>query len=272
MASHSVVQQARRLQRHARSQPALGLVLGSGFGGVLNRMRVEARVPFCSLPGFPRPTVPGHQGEWVMGTLAGRSLVVMSGRVHYYEGHPLEAVTRGVRVMAALGVRSLLLTNAAGGINARFRPGDFMLVTDHINLMGANPLRGPLARGQERFVDLTGSYDAEMRRQLIRAARQVRVKLQRGIYLAVSGPSYETPAEVRAFRRLGADAVGMSTVPEAMVARQLGLRVAALSCITNFAAGVSRGALSHQEVLETGREAAGRAARLLCEFIATHED
>jgi purine-nucleoside phosphorylase len=197
---------------------------------------------------------------------------VLSGRAHYYEGHCLIAVTFGTRLLAALGVRELLLTNAAGGVNPRFRAGDFMLLTDHINLMGANPLRGPVKHGENRFVDLTRAYDAGLQKRFRTAARRTGVRLRTGVYLAVSGPSYETPAEVRAFRSLGADAVGMSTVPEVIVARQLGLRVAALSCITNLASGVSRSPLTHEDVLETGRDAAPRAAKLVTEFARLHED
>lgn len=175
-------------------------------------------------------------------------------------------VTCAVRTLAACGVRDLVLTNAAGGLNPKFRTGDFMLLTDHINLMGENPLRGVTPPGLPRFVDLTCAYDAKLSALLGKAARATKLKLQRGVYLAVSGPSYETPAEIRAFARLGADAVGMSTVPETIVARQCGLRVAALSCITNLAAGLSPAALSHTEVLETAERVKHTGARLLQEF------
>jgi purine-nucleoside phosphorylase len=190
----------------------------------------------------------------------------LSGRAHFYEGHAMEQVTFAVRVLAACGVTDLLLTNAAGGINRKFRAGDFMLVTDHINFMGANPLRGPARPGVPRFVDLTGAYDARLAALMRQAGRRAGVKLRRGVYLAVSGPSYETPAEIRAFARLGADAVGMSTVPEVIVARQCGLRVAALSCITNLAAGVGRHPLTHEEVLAAGERVRTAAARLLKKF------
>lgn len=178
----------------------------------------------------------------------------------------MEAVTFGVRVLAGLGVDSVVITNAAGGLNPRFRVGDFMLLTDHINFMGVNPLRGNPPPGRSRFVDLTEAYDPGLQSLLRRAARQTRVPLRQGVYMAVSGPSYETPAEIRAFRRLGADAVGMSTVPEVMVARQLGLRVAGLSCITNLAAGIGGKPLDHGEVLETGVRVSQQAARMLEQF------
>jgi purine-nucleoside phosphorylase len=201
----------------------------------------------------------------------------LSGRAHFYEGHPMERVTFAVRTLAAFGITDLLLTNAAGGINKTFRPGDFMVLTDHINFMGANPLRGGDASSPEasvtgasqplpRFVDLTQVYDAKLSALLFRAGKRCNLKLQRGVYLAVSGPSYETPAEVRAFGRLGADAVGMSTVPEAIVARQCGLNVAAVSCITNLAAGISKENLSHAEVLETAERVKTVAVQWLKHF------
>jgi len=255
-----------QIQRRSRLRPTLAIVLGSGFNHVLGRLTVGTAIPYAKLPGFPKPTVAGHEGKLVIGKLGGTPVIVLSGRAHYYEGHPMERVTFAVRVLAACGVKDLLLTNAAGGINRKFRAGDFMALTDHINFMGANPLR-PLRGGHyeklPRFVDLTQVYDAALAALLAQAARRSKVKLQRGVYLAVSGPSYETPAEIRAFAGLGADAVGMSTVPEAIVARQCGLRVAGLSCITNLAAGISRGALSHAEVLETAAAVKTQAAHLL---------
>ena len=192
--------------------------------------------------------------------------MVLSGRAHYYEGQPMTLVTFAVRALAAYGIRDLLLTNAAGGVNPSFHPGEFMLLTDHINLMGVNPLRGGPAPGLPRFVDLTCAYDPGLRRLLQRAGRACGMRLRTGTYLAVSGPSYETPAEIRAFARLGADAVGMSTVPETIVARQCGLKVAAVSCITNLAAGRSWKPLSHAEVLETAEHVKKLAAQMLKNF------
>ena len=218
------------------------------------------------LPGFPPVGVSGHAGQLLIGQLGGTPVMVLSGRSHFYEGHPMERVTFAVRALAAYGIRDLLLTNAAGGVNRSFRPGDFMVLTDHINLMGTNPLRGAPLPGLPRFVDLTCTYDKGLRALLQRAGRQCGVKLRAGVYLAVCGPSYETPAEIRAFARLGADAVGMSTVPEAIVARQCGLKVAGVSCITNLAAGRSRQTLSHAEVLETAERVKKVAARLLRNF------
>jgi len=257
---------AVRLGKASPLRPALAMILGSGFQPLLAELRVADRIAGANIPGFPRPTVPGHAGEILFGHLGSTPVVVLSGRVHYYEGGPMEQVTFPVRALAALGVRDLLLTNAAGGLHRTFRPGDFMVVTDHLNFMGANPLRGPEQSGLTRFVDLTDAYDPGLRRLLLAAGRKAGVALRRGVYLAVSGPSYETPAEIRAFARLGAAAVGMSTVPEVIVARQCGLRVAAISCITNLAAGISPGKLSHAEVLATAERVQVPGARLLQKF------
>jgi len=257
---------AARLQRLSRLRPTLALVLGSGFHHILSELEVDAEVPYTRLPGFPKPSVSGHAGQLLVGRLGGTPVLVLSGRAHYYEGHPMRVVTFAVRTLAAYGIRDVLLTNAAGGLNAAFRPGDFMVLTDHINLMGVNPLRGAPVPGLARFVDLTCAYDPGLRRLLGRAGRTCGGKLRAGVYLAVCGPSYETPAEIRAFARLGADAVGMSTVPEAIVARQCELKVAGVSCITNLAAGRSRRTLSHAEVLETAERVKIVAARMLKEF------
>ncbi len=220
---------AAQLNRLSRSRPTLALVLGSGFHHALVTMAIERRIPYAKLSGFPPVGISGHAGELIFGRLGGTPVIALSGRVHFYEGHTMERVTFAIRTLAAFGIRDLLLTNAAGGVNRHFRPGDFMVLTDHINLMGANPLRGEAVPGRPRFVDLTQVYDPKLNALLFRAGRAAKTKLRRGVYLAVSGPTYETPAEVRAYARLGADAVGMSTVPEAIVARQCGVRVAAMS-------------------------------------------
>ncbi len=254
---------ARRVRALSGLRPTLAIVLGSGFQGAVGRMEIEADIPYSKLPGFPPVGVTGHAGKLIVGRLGGVPLLVLSGRAHYYEGHPMEQVTFAVRMLADLGVTDLLLTNAAGGINRSFKPGDLMLLKDHINLMGANPLRGPAVPGLPRFVDMTQTYDPGLAKLIHKAARACGIRLKEGIYLAVSGPSYETPAEIRAFARLGADAVGMSTVPEAIVARQCGLRVAGLSCITNLAAGRGGTALSHAEVLETAGRVENLAAQML---------
>jgi len=257
---------ARQLKRLSRLRPTLALVLGSGFHHVLSELGVDARISYDRLPGFPPTGVSGHAGELLIGHLGGTPVMVLNGRAHYYEGHPMTQVTFAVRALAAYGIRDLLLTNAAGGVNRSFRPGDFMVLTDHVNLMGANPLRGGPLPGLPRFVDLTCAYDPGLQRLLRQAGQECGTKLQTGTYLAVCGPSYETPAEIRAFARLGAHAVGMSTVPEVIVARQCGLKVAGLSGITNLAAGRSRKTLSHAEVLETAERVKNVAAQLLVNF------
>ena len=257
---------ASQIKKLSKIRPALGIVLGSGFNHVLSELEVDARVAYSKLAGFPKTSVTGHGGELLIGKLGGTPVIVLSGRAHYYEGYTMDQATFAVRTLAACGVKDLLLTNAAGGINRSFRAGDFMLLTDHINLMGTNPLRGPALPGLPRFVDLSQAYDPALSALAITAAKKIRTRLRRGVYLAVSGPSYETPAEIKAFARLGADAVGMSTVPETIVARQCGLRVAAISCITNLAAGISRSPLSHDEVLETGERVKNIGASLLKTF------
>jgi inosine/guanosine/xanthosine phosphorylase family protein len=253
-----------------RLRPSLAIVLGSGFHSVAGAVQVEREISYGKLSGFPRTGVGGHVGRLLSGRLAGTPVLVLDGRAHYYEGWSLEQVTFPIRVLAASGIEAVLLTNAAGGINRRFRPGDFMALADHINGMGANPLRGTAAGEDSRFVDLTQAYDPGLNRLLKKAANLTKVRLHSGVYLAVAGPSYETPAEIRAFARLGADAVGMSTVPETVVARQCGLAVAAVSCLTNLAAGRGRRRLSHMEVLAVVEQVKGRAARLLSTFAKLH--
>ena len=267
-----LAQAAERVRRLSKLRPKLAIVLGSGFHHVLNELEVEARLAYAKIPGFPPTGVTGHSGELLIGLLGGTPVIVLSGRAHFYEGHSMEAVTFAVRTLAACGIRDLLLANAAGGINRAFKPADFMVLTDHINMMGANPLRGSALAGLPRFVDLSQAYDANLDTLLRRAARVCKLKLRSGVYLAVSGPSYETPAEIEAFSRLGADAVGMSTVPEVIVARHCGLRVAGVSCITNLAAGRSKSPLSHEEVLETAERAKHVAARFLREFAQSYAD
>jgi purine-nucleoside phosphorylase len=261
---------ATRLLRVSRLRPSLALVLGSGFHCVTGAMEIDAAVPYTKLAGFPKSGVTGHRGEALIGKLGGEPVIVLNGRAHYYEGHSMAEVTFPIRVLAEYGVESILITNAAGGINRKFRAGDFMLFKDHINLMPDNPLRGAVPNGLERFVDLTHTYDATHEKTMSAAARAAKATLRHGVYLALPGPNYETPAEVRAFAKLGADAVGMSTVPEVLVARQHGLRVAALSCITNAAAGLGKSELSHDEVLDTVTQVATRARRLLTEFAKHH--
>jgi purine-nucleoside phosphorylase len=258
---------AKVIRRLCSLRPQLAIVLGSGFRTALKRLQVLGRVSFAAVPGFPVPGVLGHAGEVLVGSIGQQPIIVLNGRSHYYEGYALQQVTFPIRVLHALGVRDVVFTNAAGGIHKTFKPGDLMVIEDHINFMGENPLRGFRGNPAERFVDLTSAYDPELRALLLRAAKAEGIRLRKGIYLAVSGSNYETPAEIRAFGQLGADAVGMSTVPEVIVARQCGIRVAGLSCITNLAAGLSGGPLSHAEVLATASAAEAQAGRVLTQFV-----
>ena len=252
---------AAALKKASGLRPSLAIVLGSGFNHVVDHLRVHKEISYAKIPGFPEPTVAGHAGKLFFGELGGTPVIVLSGRTHFYEGHSMERVAFAVRVLAAYGIHDLLLTNAAGGINKSFHAGDFMVVTDHINFMGTNPLRGT-----SNFVDMTHVYDAHLCELLFKAGAQCKMKLQRGTYLAVCGPNYETPAEIRAFATLGADAVGMSTVPEAIVARQWDVNVASISCITNLAAGIGKQKLSHADVLEMAERVGKRGAALLETF------
>ncbi len=243
-------------------QAGVGVILGSGLGAFAGALDDRRVIPFEELPHFPRPGVSGHSGNLVIGKAQGVEVVALQGRVHFYEGFTLAEVTFPVRLLGMLGVRRLVVTNAAGGINPAFHPGDLMLITDHINLMGGNPLIGPnRPELGERFPDMSEAYDGAMRKLAAEAAERLVIRLRQGVYAAMTGPSYETPAEIRMCRALGADAVGMSTVPEVIVANQLGMRVLGISCITNLAAGILPQRLTHQEVTET-------AARVQQQFVS----
>ena len=259
---------AEEVLRRTGIRPGLGMVLGSGYGAAAREMEVEVVLRYAELPGFVGGAVAGHAGELRLGRWGGVPVVVLAGRAHYYEGYTLDEVTFPIRVLASMGVRAVLLTNAAGGIRPEWKPGAWVLISDHLNWMGQNPLRGP--GGGERFVDLTTVYSPRLRELLRFAAKSEGLALQEGIYAAVSGPSYETPAEVRALSRLGADLVGMSTVPEAIVARQCGMEVAGLSCVTNPAAGLGA-VISHDEVLSMGKRVSGEAGRLLSAFVRLYD-
>jgi purine-nucleoside phosphorylase len=244
-------------------RPNVAIVLGSGLGHVAGEVHSAIRIPQSAIPGFPQPSVQGHKGELIAGTLAGTSVIVQSGRFHLYEGHPVATVALPVRVYAELGVSTLILTNAAGGIRPTFRPGTLMLIRDHINLMWRSPLTGSVLAGEQRFPDMSDVYDGALRDRARKVARERQIPLEEGVYCALLGPSYETPAEIRMFQRLGADAVGMSTVPEVLVARARGIKCLGISTVTNVSLGVAQQKLSHEEVLATGREAATRLATLL---------
>jgi purine-nucleoside phosphorylase len=251
-------------------QPRVGLILGSGLNFFAEASVEDAvQVPYRELDDFPQSTVEGHAGQFVAGTVAGVPVLCMQGRFHYYEGYDLDQVTLPIRLMRLLGVEILILTNAAGGIDSSFKPGDLMLIEDHINFQGVNPLRGPNVDAfGPRFPDMTTAWDRELRSLAISVADAQGLDLVRGVYLAVSGPSFETPAEIRAFYGMGANAVGMSTVPECIVARHAGMRVVGFSCITNVAAGMNNEPLTHEEVAETANRVREPFANLLTGLIA----
>jgi len=244
-------------------QPRVAIVLGSGLGSVADAVQSAIRIPQSAIPGFPKPAAPGHKGELVAGTLEGVPVLVLSGRFHLYEGHSPQVAALPVRVFARLGIRTLVVTNAAGGIRLMFRPPNLMLIADHINLMFRNPLEGPIEEGEQRFPDMSDPYDRDLRALAREVALQEKIALEEGVYAALLGPSYETPAEIRMLQRLGADAVGMSTVPEVIVARARGIRCLGFSSITNVAAGLSAAPLSHEEVLAAGTQVAGQLATLI---------
>ena len=247
--------------------PACAIVLGSGLGGLADELEDPRRVPFAEVPGFPAATVVGHAGALLAGRLGGREVLALAGRFHLYEGHPAQLAGFPVRVLHALGAPTLFVSNAAGGVRRTFQAGDLMVIADHLNLMFRNPLVGPLQPGDVRFPDMSDPYDGALRRTLREAARAVGVPVQEGVYAGLLGPTYETPAEVRMLERLGADATGMSTVPEVIVARAIGMRVAGVSCITNLACGLSPEMLSHDDVLETGRRVGAQFRALVTEFV-----
>ncbi len=254
---------ASSLKRVA-GEPRLGIILGSGLGRFAQNIPDAAVVPYTRIRNFPPARVEGHAGELFFGNLEGVRIAVLSGRVHFYEGHGIEAVTLPTRTLALLGIRALIVTNAAGAIREDLSPGDLMAVEDHINLMGVNPLTGPWdPRLGPRYPDMSAAYDPGVRSALHQAADQVKVTLKDGVYAGVSGPSYETPAEIRMLRSLGAHAVGMSTVPEVIVANQMGIKVGGVSCISNKAAGIAKHRLSHQEVMEETSRASERFIKLL---------
>ena len=242
---------AEFIRRRITITPTIGLILGSGLGDFADTLENRVVIPFSEIPDFPQPTVEGHAGAFVIGSCRGKNVIVLQGRIHYYEGHPQSVITIPVRVMALLGVRRLILTNACGGVNLNFAPGDLMVISDHINYSGSPPLIGQnLSEFGPRFPDLSDIYTKKLRKKILDTAESNGIALRQGVYAMYSGPNYETPAEIRMFRILGADAVGMSTVPEAIVAAHCGMEVVGISCITNMAAGVLPQKLNHREVIE----------------------
>ena len=273
MASTSLYERAEHATRIIRSritvEPRIALVLGSGLGGFADDFEESVAIPYEEIPGFVRSTAQGHAGRLVIGKVDSVPVLAMQGRVHYYEGYSLEEVTFPVRTFSLLGIKTLILTNASGGINVQLSQGALMVISDHLNLMGVNPLLGPNdERFGPRFPDMSTVYSPELQELVVEEAKAMNVEVRRGIYAALSGPSYETPAEIHLLRTLGADAVGMSTVPEAIVARHMGLEVLGISCITKMAAGISDEPINHEEVMATGDRVRVTFTELLQRVIA----
>lgn len=244
--------------------PELGLILGSGLGEMADKIKDPVYVNYCDIPGLPISQVEGHENRFVLGTLKGKKVITMQGRVHYYEGIRQSDLALPIRLMKLAGVKTLLLTNAAGGVNTTFKPGDIMLISDHINLSGSNPLIGPNDPDfGPRFPDMSDIYTASLRAKIRHLADEEGTPLKEGVYVMYSGPSYETPAEIRMIRTLGGDAVGMSTVPEAILARHCGMQVIGITCVTNMAAGILPRKLSHQEVLDSAEKTAPMLEKLV---------
>jgi purine-nucleoside phosphorylase len=269
----SVYDQAQRAAEQIRSRtqtkPAIAVILGSGLGAFADELSESTAIAYSEIPGFAKATVEGHAGKLVIGKAGAVPIAAMQGRFHFYEGYSLDDVTFPIRVLSLLGVQTLILTNAAGSLNTEFTPGSLMVISDHINLMGANPLIGPNDdRFGPRFPDMTLTYDPELQNLVIEEAKAMDVDMRRGVYAALSGPSYETPAEIHMVRTLGADAVGMSTVPEAIVARHMEMRLIGISCITNLAAGVSNRPIDHSQVMEIGNRVRAQFTELLRRVIA----
>lgn len=251
-----------------KNEPSIAIVLGSGLGSLSDSISDKVEIPYAEIPNFPSTTVPGHEGKLISGELSGRKIIAMKGRFHYYEGWNMDEVVLPLRIFKLLGVDKLILTNAAGGINTQFRPGDLMLIKDHIGFFADNPLRGTnIPEFGPRFPDMSQVYDRELIDISTECAFSNHIEIRRGIYAYVKGPSFETPAEIRALRSFGADAVGMSTVPEAITARHMGMKVLGISCITNMAAGVLEQSLNHEEVIETGKKAGAKFSKLVSEIV-----
>ena len=250
-------------------EPRIAIVLGSGLGGFADDFEDAVRIPYDQIPGFPRSTVEGHEGQLIAGKVDSVPVLAMQGRVHYYEGYALEEVTFPVRTFKLLGIKTLVLTNAAGGINVQLTQGALMVISDHLNLMGDNPLRGPNdERFGPRFPDMSTVYSPALQELVVEEAKAIGIEVRRGIYGGLSGPSYETPAEIHLLRNLGADAVGMSTVPEAIVARHMDMEVLGISCITNMAAGIGDEPIDHAEVVATGDRVRGTFTQLLSKVVS----
>lgn len=270
-----IEQSIKRLQEivkanHSRAlgKPGIGLILGSGLGGIADDVREACTIPYDQIPHFVHPTIEGHAGEMVLGKMEGKEACVMKGRAHFYEGYTMKEITYPVRVMAGLGIKNLIITGAAGGINEKFEPGDLVVITDHINLMGDNPLIRDRTQAQSiTFTNMENVYDRNLLSLILNCAKAMKIKLQKGVYVSVTGPSYETPAEIEMARRIGGDLVGMSVVPESIVGKQLGLKILGICCVTNMAAGAAKKPMSHQSALRVAERATTKLSGLLKEVL-----
>lgn len=259
---------AQFIEEKLQSKPTLGLILGSGLNDLADEISSPVYLDYKDIPHFPNSTAPGHKGRLVMGELQGRQVITMQGRFHYYEGYPMETIAFPIRVMKLLGVETLIVTNAAGGVNKAFHPGDLMLISDHIKMAGGHPLIGPNeADFGVRFPDMSNAYDKDLRSKVRAIAAEQNIRLQEGVYSYMTGPAYETPAEIRMLRVLGADAVGMSTVPEVLTASHASMKVIGISCISNMAAGILDQPITEEEVIEAGKMVKDKFARLLRSII-----
>lgn len=268
MNAKKVIESVNYIKDQIPFEPEIGLILGSGLGILAEEIESPVTIPYTEIPNFPESTVVGHQGRLVVGRLAQKKVLAMQGRFHFYEGYTMEEITLPVRAMQLLGIKTLLVTNASGGINENFHVGDLMLIRDHINLMGTNPLIGTnFTEFGPRFPDMTYAYHRDLLCLAEETAERLGIPIQKGVYIAVTGPSYESPAEIKAFRRWGADVVGMSTVPEVIVANHMGIKVLGISCVTNMAAGVLPKPLDHNEVMETAERVKPKFINLVREIV-----
>lgn len=264
-----IKQSAQYMKEKVKDLPEIGLILGSGLGVLAEEIENPVKIPYEQIPNFPVSTVEGHAGQLVFGALKGANVVAMQGRFHFYEGYDMKKVTFPVRVLKEMGVKTIIVTNAAGGVNESFEPGDLMIISDHINNMGTSPLIGPNDSDLGvRFPDMSQAYSRELRTLAKNAASELGIKVQEGVYVGNTGPAYETPAEVRLARVLGGDAVGMSTVPEVIVANHAGMKVLGISCISNMAAGILDQPLSHDEVMETTEKVKANFLNLVKKIVA----
>jgi purine-nucleoside phosphorylase len=258
------------LRSQTKIKPSVGVILGSGLGSFASQIKVEKTISYKDIPNFSVPSIEGHSGQMIFGTVDNTQVVCLQGRVHYYEGHSIQSVVYPMRTLARLGIQTLFVTNAAGGLDPAMEPGDFMIINDHINLMNTNPLIGPNDQALgPRFPDMTEAYSTPLQEKLAEILTTHKIRFHRGIYCALSGPTYETPAEVRHLRMIGGSAVGMSTVPEVIVANHMGVKVCGISCITNKAAGLSQHKLSHTEVTETAKHVETQFTAFVREFISS---